>query len=148
MTEGFSFIGKCPELFLPSPLGAAPLSRYSNPLLFPLGTGNFQNRHSSSMPTCCSTCAGQHEEALALTELVRNPPKSDYKRRTISRNFLVMSDLTREFDRPCVLDLKLGTRQHRDDAPPEKIVSQSLKCARTTSAEMGIRLCGKRENIQ
>lgn len=101
-----------------------------------------ENRSSCSLPQCCSTCAGNPKDTLALTEELVKPGKANGNRRTISRNFLVMSDLTRGFERPCVLDLKLGTRQHRDDAPPEKVISQSLKCAATTSSGLGIRLCG------
>lgn len=57
-------------------------------------------------------------------------------------DYLVLGDLTRGFRRPCVLDIKMGTRQHGADATPEKAASHSAKCAATTSLELGLRLCG------
>ena len=44
--------------------------------------------------------------------------------------------------RPCVLDVKMGTRQYGDDAPESKRRSQSLKVENSTSGSLGIRLCG------
>lgn len=58
------------------------------------------------------------------------------------QDYLVLGDLTRGFRRPCVLDIKMGTRQHGADATPAKAASHSAKCAATTSLELGLRLCG------
>ncbi|KAF0749973.1 hypothetical protein AaE_006866 [Aphanomyces astaci] len=56
--------------------------------------------------------------------------------------YLVLGDLTQGYMRPCVLDIKMGTRQHGADASPAKARSHSVKCAKTTSATLGFRLCG------
>ncbi|CAN0093948.1 unnamed protein product, partial [Phaeothamnion confervicola] len=58
--------------------------------------------------------------------------------------FIMLEDLTHPFRAgyPCILDIKMGTRQHRTGATPEKVARQNMKCRSSTSAALGLRLNG------
>ncbi|KAL7646501.1 UNVERIFIED_CONTAM: hypothetical protein RMT77_001751 [Armadillidium vulgare] len=55
---------------------------------------------------------------------------------------IMLENLTFKFRYPCVLDLKMGTRQYGDDAPDSKRMSQTMKAANTTTVSLGVRLAG------
>ncbi|KAF8915861.1 hypothetical protein CPB85DRAFT_1176232, partial [Mucidula mucida] len=70
------------------------------------------------------------------------PPLLAYIPRYLGNHFILMEDLTGRHKRPCVMDLKMGTRQYGMDATHGKKKSQRKKCDRTTSRTLGVRLCG------
>ncbi|KAL1840299.1 hypothetical protein VTJ49DRAFT_588 [Mycothermus thermophilus] len=71
-----------------------------------------------------------------------NPKEAQTQRDSRVEYFLLLEDLTAGMKRPCIMDLKMGTRQYGVDATPKKQKSQQGKCAKTTSRELGVRLCG------
>ena len=84
---------------------------------------------------------------LASTMSLTNPWSSSiHEQRPQSASspptYLVIEDLTFAYTLPCVIDLKLGKRQHGLHDSEEKIRSKQRKCALTTSKRLGVRLCG------
>ncbi|KAL2155567.1 hypothetical protein VTH82DRAFT_309 [Thermothelomyces myriococcoides] len=71
-----------------------------------------------------------------------NPKEAQTQRDSRVEYFLLLEDLTAGMKRPCIMDLKMGTRQYGVDASPKKQKSQQGKCAKTTSRELGVRVCG------
>ena len=56
--------------------------------------------------------------------------------------YLVLDNLTQGFQKPCILDLKMGTRMYSDSATDSKRKSQRKKSKTSTSAKLGVRFCG------
>ncbi|KAJ4405822.1 inositol polyphosphate kinase kcs1 [Neurospora sp. IMI 360204] len=71
-----------------------------------------------------------------------NPKEAQTQTDSRVEYFLLLEDLTAGMKRPCIMDLKMGTRQYGVEASPKKQKSQQGKCAKTTSRELGVRVCG------
>ncbi|KAF1817277.1 SAICAR synthase-like protein [Eremomyces bilateralis CBS 781.70] len=71
-----------------------------------------------------------------------NPIQSQTQTDARVEHFILLEDLTAGMSRPCVLDLKMGTRQYGVEADSQKQRSQRRKCKSTTSRELGVRVCG------
>ncbi|XP_014404706.1 PREDICTED: inositol hexakisphosphate kinase 3 [Myotis brandtii] len=79
---------------------------------------------------------GLHCHQAHLTRLCTEYPQNKQHR------FLLLENVVSQYKHPCVLDLKMGTRQHGDDASAEKKARHMTKCAQSTSACLGVRICG------
>lgn len=79
---------------------------------------------------------GLHCHQAHLTRLCSEYPEDKRHR------FLLLENVVSQYRQPCVLDLKMGTRQHGDDASEEKKARHMMKCAQSTSACLGVRICG------
>ena len=62
-----------------------------------------------------------------------NPPTTE---------FLLLENVTSKFHYPCVLDIKMGTRSYGEDFSEEKRKAHIAKAKATTSASLGMRICG------
>jgi len=58
------------------------------------------------------------------------------------QQYILLENLTCKLRHPCVLDLKVGTRQYGDGASASKKLSKNAKVASTTSGLLGLRLGG------
>ncbi|XP_075997329.1 inositol hexakisphosphate kinase 2-like [Genypterus blacodes] len=95
----------------------------------------------------------EHSHSHAVPQLKHNPWSLKCHQQHLQRmkenskhrnqyKFILLENLTWRHTVPCVLDLKMGTRQHGDDASEEKKAMQIRKCQLSTSASIGVRLCG------
>lgn len=109
-------------------------------------TVNDTNPEQSATPVTLKsgeTRASRLDSPINMGDLEpRNPETSLVQHDDRVEHFLLLEDLTAGMQKPCVLDLKMGTRQYGVEATETKRKSQQRKCKMTTSQELGVRVCG------
>lgn len=97
---------------------------------------------SSTYPSTAPSLATSPTSEFKKIPRPVNPKEAQTQRDSRVSYFLLLEDLTAGMKKPCIMDLKMGTRQYGVDANPKKQKSQQRKCAQTTSRELGVRVCG------
>ncbi|XP_027201142.2 uncharacterized protein LOC113795153 isoform X1 [Dermatophagoides pteronyssinus] len=67
---------------------------------------------------------------------------SEFNESMKEQKFILLENLTSDFEYPCIMDLKMGTRLHDDLATQTKIQSHESKVNETTSRALGLRVTG------
>ncbi|KAF3385552.1 Inositol hexakisphosphate kinase 1 [Penicillium rolfsii] len=117
-----------------------------NPSSSPSSESTSVSEHKSSdlprrrLPETSQSTTKDEEDDV--THLPSNPKEAQLRKDERVQFFLLLEDLTAGMNKPCVLDLKMGTRQYGIEATEKKKKSQRRKCQSTTSRQLGVRLCG------
>ncbi|KAI8351477.1 hypothetical protein EDC96DRAFT_291173 [Choanephora cucurbitarum] len=82
------------------------------------------------------------ENPWSLQIYNRDMQRMRHSRQDDVQKYILIEDLTDGVKYPCVLDLKMGTRQYGVYATREKMKSQTTKCEKSTSKVLGVRVCG------
>ncbi|XP_046912020.2 inositol hexakisphosphate kinase 1 isoform X2 [Dermatophagoides farinae] len=67
---------------------------------------------------------------------------SEFNESMKEQKFILLENLTSDFEYPCIMDLKMGTRLHDDHATQTKKQSHESKVNETTSGALGLRVTG------
>ena len=91
-------------------------------------------------------CHRDHLKKLGLLSKQQQEGSSSAEdkksRRTNPQTYLLLENLVSRYRYPCILDLKVGSRQYADDVSAAKKQRKMAKAANSTLASLALRLCG------
>jgi len=103
------------------------------------------NLLAAAAANCSGGEATSSEEETSTSKRKKKSTSSSASSSTSRTNpqmYLLLENLVWRHRRPCVLDLKVGSRQHADDSSASKKQRKIAKAAATTSGTLGLRVCG------
>jgi broad specificity phosphatase PhoE len=95
-----------------------------------------------------NSLGGGNKEAFSVNNLWTRFARDRYKKMVPASDgshryvYLILENACHGFNKPHVLDVKMGYRQHNDDESQEKVQRKIERCKNSTSETMGIRLQG------
>ena len=128
--------------------GDAPAPPKSSSSVLASASTSMRQPSSEAHKTTFTSPSKLHDAATAMdhkgdeSHLPSNPKDAQLRKDERVQFFLLLEDLTAGMNKPCVLDLKMVTRQYGIEANEKKKKSQRRKCQSTTSQQLGVRLCG------
>eukprot|EP01112_Ceratiomyxa_fruticulosa_P021184 TRINITY_DN738_c0_g1_i1.p1 TRINITY_DN738_c0_g1~~TRINITY_DN738_c0_g1_i1.p1 ORF type:complete len:247 (-),score=33.81 TRINITY_DN738_c0_g1_i1:119-859(-) len=83
-----------------------------------------------------------YESLIHKPEFSRFTPQYYGVKQDGEKHYIILEDLTHGYQRPSVMDIKVGTLHYLESYTPEKKAICIEKCRKSTSSTLGFRICG------